>query len=134
MRTCSQVTAHVAVFRGATYDVVADWEFSPACGRAAWRDDARRPVPRNVAKELLRRSRICEVGIADHGRAFSFRTAPVPTQPDSTVWCYRFEPPVTAPMSPSPTRSSNCHLGRCSPLDRLLLPHHLDMRPHPGPA
>jgi hypothetical protein len=74
MRTCSQVTAHVAVFRGATYDVVADWEFSPACGRAAWRDDARRPVPRNVAKQLLRRSRICEVGIADHGREFSFRT------------------------------------------------------------
>ena len=37
---------------------------------------------------------------------------------------------MTAPMSPSPTRSSNCHLGRCSPLDRLLLPHHMDMRPH----
>jgi Polyketide cyclase / dehydrase and lipid transport len=140
MRTSGQVTVHVEAPPGAVYDLVADvtriGEFSPECRRAEWLDDARRATPgarfrgRNIANKLSRWSRTCEVLTANGGREFSFRTVPAPTKPDSTVWCYRFQPAgdgtdVTesyevVKLPPRPLLA----------LYRHLLPHHMDMRPH----
>ncbi len=140
MRTSGQVTVHVEAPPGAVYDLVADvtriGEFSPECRRAEWLDDARRAAPgcrfrgRNIANKLSRWSRTCEVLTANAGREFSFRTVPAPTKPDSTVWCYRFQPAgdgtdVTesyevVKLPPRPLLA----------LIRRLFPHHMDMRPH----
>jgi hypothetical protein len=105
MRTCSQVTVHVeASPRG---------DLRPRCRHTdlvvhprvrAGRMARRRPALfRGMSRTSCRAGRgSARWSSPTAVRDFSFRTAR-PDAPDSTTWCYRFEPPVTAPMSPSPT-------------------------------
>ena len=140
MRTRGQVTIHINAPPGAIYGLVADvtriGEFSPECRRAEWLNGARHASPgarfrgRNAANKLSRWSRVCEVLRADPGREFSFRTVPVLTKPDSTVWRYRFE---SADGGTDVTESYE--VVKLPPrlllaVYRRLLPHHMDMRPH----
>lgn len=139
MRTSGEVTVHIQASPESVYELVADvtriGEFSPECQQAVWLAGSVPAKPgarfrgRNVASRLLRWSRVCEVVAAEPGRAFSFRTIPTPTKPDSTVWTYEFEP---ADGGTDVTESYEVVQLPPRPLlaiYRRLLPHHMDMRP-----
>jgi hypothetical protein len=124
MRTSGQVTVHVEAPPEAVYDLVADvtriGEFSPSAGGPNGRrrptGGPRLPVPGPERRNKLSRcSRTCGVLTANAGREFSFRTVPAPTKPDSTVWCYRFQPAGDSTDVTESYEVVKRRLGRCSP-------------------
>jgi hypothetical protein len=138
-RTSGSVALRVPADASSLYAVVADvtriGERSPECHRAAWLPGSpagtvgARFRGWNRAGRAARWSRVCEVVVAEPGRAFAFRTVPTPTVPDSTTWRYDLEPAeggtlvthsyaITKPL-PRPLRA----------LTGALLPQHRDMRP-----
>jgi hypothetical protein len=123
------------------YDVVADvtrtGERSPECRSAEWLPGSvegavgARFRGRNRSG-VARWSRVCEVLVADPGRAFAFRTVPErrdPSRRDSTTWSYTFEPDGDGTrvvhsyeITQLPSPFFRAVYGR-------LLSHHRDMRP-----
>jgi hypothetical protein len=140
MRSEGSATIVVGAPARAVYELVADvtnvGALSPECRSAQWVGEPAAPVPgarfrgRNVARRVVRWSRLCEILVADPGREFAFRTIPTLTKPDSTVWRYRFEP---ADGGTAVTESYE--IVKMPPrllvaLIQRVLPHHVDMRPH----
>lgn len=126
------------------YHLVADvtrmGEWSPECRRCEWVDGSTRAEigarfrGHNRWLFVNRWSRLNEVIVADPGREFAFKTVPTRVLNDSTLWRYRFEPDVTDPDQRTLVTESYESL-KPPPwyivlLDRLMMRHHFDMRPH----
>lgn len=83
--------------------------------------------------KLFRWSRVCEVMIADPGRAFVFRTIPERldiTRRDSTTWGYRLTPQGSGTLVTHYYEIAQPPLRPFRAIYGLLLPHHRDMRTH----
>lgn len=118
-------------------DVTRTGEWSPECYRAKWLGGASGPAVGARFRgwnrwRLARWPRTVEVLSADPGRQFAFRTVPDALTSDSTTWHYQLQPEdggtrltesyhITAPLRFPATL-----------VQRLLLPHHADLRPHLG--
>lgn len=116
-------------------DVTRTGEWSPECYRARWLGGASGPAVGARFRGwnrwgLVRWPRTVEVLSADPGRQFAFQTVPDALTSDSTTWRYQLQPEdggtrltesyqITAPLRFPATL-----------VQRLLLPHHADMRPH----
>ena len=140
-RTEGSVELFVDAPPAAVYDAVADvtrtGERSPECRAAEWLPGSVKAAVgarfrgRNRSG-IARWSRVCEVVVADPGRAFAFRTVPErrdPSRRDSTTWSYAFEAEGDGTrvvhsyeITQLPSPFFRAVYGR-------LLPDHRDMRP-----
>jgi hypothetical protein len=87
---------------------------------------------RNRAK-VARWSRVCEVIVAEPGKAFAFRTLPEPidiTRRDSTTWGYTLLPDSSGTLVTHYYEMTRPPLQPFKAVYGILLPHHRDMRPH----
>jgi hypothetical protein len=143
-RTRGEVSLHIDAPATLLYDIVADVSTTATRSREVqscrWLDG---PSPGTVGSRfrgrnragIIRWSRRCEVLTARRGEEFAFRTVPQPlnpTQRDSTIWGYRFEPEGAGTRIThyyNLVRPPNPLLLR---LYGLLLPHHRDARPALG--
>jgi Polyketide cyclase / dehydrase and lipid transport len=134
-----QTSLHVDAPPDVVYALVSDvtrtGEWSPECYRARWLGGACGPAVGARFRGwnrwgLVRWPRTVEVLSADPGRQFTFQTVPNALTLDSTTWRYQLQPEdggtrlteryhITAPLRFPATL-----------VQRLLLPHHADMRPH----
>jgi hypothetical protein len=82
---------------------------------------------------IARWSRVCEVMVAEPGKAFAFRTVPEPidiSRRDSTTWGYRLEPHPSGALVTHYYDMTQLPLQPFRTVYGVLLPHHRDMRPH----
>jgi hypothetical protein len=116
-------------------DVTRTGAWSPECRRAVWLDGAMGPMVgarfRGWNRSgLVRWSRTVEVLSADPGREFAFRTVPAGLYKDSTTWRYRLQPEDGATRLTESFQVTVPLRFPATLVQRLLLPHHTDVRPH----
>jgi hypothetical protein len=82
---------------------------------------------------VARWSRVCEVIVAQPGKAFAFRTIPESidiTRRDSTTWGYRLAPHPAGTLVTHYYNMTKPPLQPFKAAYGVLLSHHRDMRPH----
>jgi hypothetical protein len=125
------------------YDAVADvtavGDRSLECRRCDWLPGSKpgsvgaRFKGRNRASVVARWSRVCEVTIAEPGKAFAFRTVPETidiSRRDSTTWGYRLLPDSSGTLITHYYEMTRPPLRPFKAIYGIVLSHHRDMRPH----
>jgi hypothetical protein len=141
--TSGSVDLYINARQEELYDRIADvtgtGDRSLECSSCEWLPGATpgtvgsRFRGRNRRGRVIRWSRVCEVTVAERGRAFAFRTVPSRwdvSRKDSTTWAYAFRPEGQGTIV---THSYEITKPPVGPLPRIygwLFPHHTDMRPH----
>jgi len=119
-------------------DVTAGGRRSLECRSCYWLPGS---IPRTVGARfrgrnrthIARWSRICEVIVAEPGKAFAFRTIPEPidiTRRDSTTWGYGLVAHPSGTLVTHYYEMTKFPLQPFKAVYGVLLSHHRDMRPH----
>ena len=141
-RTEGAVTLYIDAPADAIYariaDVTSTGERSEECERVEWTPSSvKQPVVGarfrgHNRSGLARWSRLCEIVLAEPGRAFAFRTVPErvdPSHMDSTTWAYELVPEGNGTRVIHSYRIARMPLPPFRLLYGWLLPQHKDMRP-----
>jgi hypothetical protein len=142
-KTSGAVDLHIDAGPEELYDRIADvtgtGDRSLECSGCVWLPGASpgtvgsRFRGRNGKGRVIRWSRVCEVTVADRGRAFAFRTVPSRwdiSRMDSTTWSYRLRPDGEGTTVTHSYEITKPPIGPFPWIFGRLFPHHMDMRPH----